>query len=50
MTHNEKLSYLYASEFAKLEMKNIDMLYWFGTMNAIKNQAEEIILNELIYV
>ena len=32
------------------EMKNIDMLYWVGTMNAIKNQAEEIILNELIYV
>jgi hypothetical protein len=32
------------------EMKNIDMLYLVGTMNAIKNQAEEIILNELIYV
>ena len=31
-------------------MKNIDMLYWVGTMNAIKQQAEEIILNELIYV
>ena len=30
--------------------KNTDMLYWVGTMNAIKNQAEEIILNELIYV
>ena len=32
------------------EMKNTDMLYWVGTMSAIKNQAEEIILNELIYV
>ncbi|MBO5348269.1 MAG: TnpV protein [Clostridia bacterium] len=32
------------------EMKNTDMLYWVGTMNAIKNQAEEIVLNELIYV
>ena len=32
------------------DMKNIDMLYWVGTMNAIKQQAEEIILNELIYV
>lgn len=31
-------------------MKNTDMLYWVGTMNAIKQQAEEIILNELIYV
>ena len=32
------------------DMKNIDMLYWVGTMNAIKNQAEEIVFNELIYV
>lgn len=32
------------------EMKNTDMLYWVGTMNAIKNQAEEIIYKELIYV
>ncbi|MBR1802423.1 MAG: TnpV protein [Clostridia bacterium] len=32
------------------DMKDTDMLYWVGTMNAIKNQAEEIIVNELIYV
>ena len=32
------------------EMKNTDMLYLGGTMNAIKNQAEEIVFNELIYV
>ena len=32
------------------DMKNTDMLYWVGTMNSIKNQAEEIILNELINV
>lgn len=32
------------------DMKNTDMLYWVGTMNAIKNQAEEIVFNELIYV
>ena len=31
------------------EMKNTDMLYWVGTMNAIKQQAEEIIFEELIY-
>ncbi len=31
-------------------MKNTDILYWVGTMNAIKNQAEEIVLKELIYV
>ena len=32
------------------DMKNTDMLYWVGTMNAIKNQAEEIVLKELICV
>ena len=32
------------------DMKNTDMLYWVGTMNAIRQQAEEVILNELIYV
>ena len=32
------------------DMKNTDMFYWVGTMNAIKQQAEEIILDELIYV
>ena len=32
------------------DMKNTDMLYWVGTMNTIKQQAEEIILNELINV
>ena len=32
------------------DMKNTDMLYWVGTMNAIKNQAEEIVLKGLIYV
>ena len=32
------------------EMKNTDMLYWVGTINSIKAQAEEIVLSELIYV
>ena len=32
------------------DMKNTDMFYWVGTMNAIKNQAEEIVFNEIIYV
>ena len=31
-------------------MKNTDILYWVGTMNSIKAQAEEIVFNELIYV
>ena len=32
------------------EMKNTDQLYWVSMMNNFKNAAEEIILNELIYV
>ena len=32
------------------DMKDTDILYWVGTMNSIKNQAEEIIIKESIYV
>lgn len=32
------------------EMKNTDMLCWVGTMNSIKEQAEEFVFSELIYV
>lgn len=32
------------------ELKAIDPLTWVGTMNNIRNRAEEIILRELIYV
>ena len=32
------------------EMKNTDQLYLVGMMNNFKNQAEEIVLKELIYV
>ena len=32
------------------DMKNTDQLYWVGTMNAIKSQAEELVLSELIYI
>ena len=31
------------------DMKDTDMLYWVGTMNTIKGQAEEIVYNEIIY-
>lgn len=34
----------------KSKKKNTDMLYWIGTMNSIKSQAEEIVLSELIYI
>ena len=30
------------------DMKNTDVLYWIGTMNTIKAQAEEIVFSELI--
>ncbi len=32
------------------DIKNTDVLYWVGTMNAIKAQAEEIVFSELTYV
>lgn len=32
------------------EMKNTDQLYWVCMINNFKNTAEEIVLNELIYV
>lgn len=32
------------------EMKNTNQLYWVGMMNNFKNQAEKIVLKELIYV
>lgn len=32
------------------EMKNTDQLYWVGMINNFKSIAEEIVLNELIYV
>ena len=32
------------------DLKNTDMLYWVGTMNSIKAQAEEIVFSELIYI
>ena len=47
---NKLVEQLKAKSGLTEDMKNTDMLYWVGTMNAIRQQAEEIILNELIYV
>ena len=44
------ISELKAKSDLNEDMKNTDMLYWVGTMNSIKAQAEEIVFNELIYV
>ena len=32
------------------DLKAIDQMKWVGMMNNIKSQAEEIVLNELIYI
>lgn len=47
---NKLVEQLKAKSGLTEDMKNTDMLYWVGTMNAIKNQAEEIVSKELIYV
>ena len=47
---NELVEQLKAKSNLTEDMKNTDMLYWVGTMNTIKSQAEEIVLKELIYV
>lgn len=44
------ISELKANSNLTEDMKNTDMLYWVGTMNSIKAQAEEIVFSELIYV
>ena len=46
---NQIIEELKAKSDLTEDMKNTDMLYWVGTMNSIKQQAEEIVLNELIY-
>ena len=47
---NELVEQLKASSDLTEDMKNTDPLYWVGTMNAIKGQAEAIVLKELIFV
>ena len=46
---NELVEQLKAKSDLTEEMKNIDMLYWVGTMNSIKAQAEELVYSEIIY-
>ena len=38
-----------ASEGVTEELKAADQMEWVGTMNSIRNRAEEIILREMIY-
>ena len=44
------ISELKANSDLTEDMKNIDVLYWVGTMNSIRAQAEEIVFSEFIYV
>ena len=44
------ISQLKAQSDLTEDMKNTDILYWVGTMNSIKSQAEEIVFSELIYL
>lgn len=47
---NELVENLKAKSDLTEDMKNTNPLYWIGTMNTIKAQAEEIVYNELIYI
>ena len=47
---NQIINDLKAKSDLTENMKNTDVLYWVGTMNAIKQQAKDIVLKELIYV
>ena len=47
---NQILNELKAQSNLTEDMKNTNMLYWVGTMNAFKSQAEEIVYNEIIYI
>lgn len=46
---NDIITKLKAESDLTEDMKDSNPLYWVGTMNSIKQQAEEIVLNELIY-
>ena len=46
----QRINELKAKSDLTEDMKNTDMLYWVGTMNSIKAQAEEIVFSELIYI
>lgn len=44
------ISQLVKQENVTEELKETNQIEWVGKMNSIKNRAEEIIFNELIYV
>ena len=44
------ISQLVKKENVAEELKATNQIEWVGKMNSIKNRAEEIVLNEIIYV
>ena len=47
---NDIIKKLKANSNLSEELKDYDPLYWTGMMNNFKNEAEEIVYKELIYV
>ena len=52
-TANERVSRMVsemaAAQDVNEELKERDLMAWVGTMNSLKAQAEEVVLNELVY-
>ena len=47
---NERIDLLAESENVNEDLKSINQLAWVQDMNNIKNRAEEIVYNEIIYI
>lgn len=48
-TEQRLIAHIAASEGVTESLKRRDLMAWVGAMNNIRNRAEEIVLNELIY-
>ena len=46
---NRMVSKMAAAQDVNEELKERDLMAWVGAMNSLKAQAEEVVLNELVY-
>lgn len=46
---NRMVSEMAAAQDVNEELKERDLMAWVGAMNSLKAQAEEVVLNELVY-
>ena len=46
---NRMVSEMAATQGVTEELKERDPMAWVGAMNSLKSQAEEVVLNELVY-